>query len=303
MPSLTFITTGGLLWGRMALNGIRPCGQDRRRALRPPLALFVMAAFFLSNVGGAVQAQSPTDHPYFPDDFQVTEGQGSARISVVRDAASADVTVTYASKPSDAREGADFLPVRGQLTFPANDRGPKTFDVAIIDDGEPEEEESLLLILYDAGGNAIDFSELVIHSNEAIPADPDEGPGSGPGAAGPQTEPGSSGPSRGPGAAGPNPGGTGQPAGPPGTVGQPPPAPADAPTILLLAKPAAGKERDKPGNQGPRSLAADQPGPGALTKVVLALSALGLLGGGAALLWLRARENRPAKPKGAPSEQ
>lgn len=278
--------------------------------LRPPFAgkrgavgstgrtLVILAALLASRSSPATGAQD-AEHPYFPQEFLVAEGDGHARISVVRDSTAGAATVTYGTKPSDAKEGSDYLPVRGRLHFPAGDAGPKTFDVPIVDDGEPEEDEALLLILYDGAGRGIDFSELVIRSNETASDDDEDRPGSRSsaenGSSREQEATSSSREAAGQGSVSAQPGGA--------ASGAPPAVPADAlapdevPTIVLGApEPTAEDVPAKKRTRQQRPLSVESPGSLRPIRALFGLSAAMLAAGTLAFIWLRSRGKGPPVP-------
>lgn len=249
-------------------------------------ALLTMASVVASQQGIGALAQSADDHPYFAEEYEITEGRGDATISVVRDSGAGSVKVTFATKPSDATEGADYLPVRGEMTFASGEQGPKTFRVPIVDDTEPEEDETVLLLLYNSAAEAIDFSEVVIQSDEAAVEDPDEGPGSQSGNSPDSPRP----------ETGQRPG-TQRSADPvanasPGTPSGPALAPGEIPTILL--EPATDASEQSVARKGRKaSPGTGKPASSRSVMLLFALSAAGLACGLAALFWLRVRQKAP----------
>lgn len=256
------------------------------RVIHALLSFFILGTL---NLWSAIPAKAGDDHPYFPSEFHATEGSGEATISVVRDSGAGSVKVTYSTKPSDATEGVDYQPVIGELTFGEGERGPKYFRVPIIDDKEAEPDETVLLLLYDASGQAIDFSELVIQSNEPYVEDPGDNPGaeSAKGSAGAAS--GRAGNSGGRKAGSPGPsiasdsGGSSQD----GLVA------GEIPTIVLgyqkdLEETTSPKEVNRKTRLASASTAATGP-----IKVLWAVSALALAAGVCALWWLKTRGTQP----------
>lgn len=76
----------------------------------------------------------------------LTEGTGTAKVSVVRDDAHAVATIDYATSDGTATAGADYTAAAGTLTFAAGESS-KTIDVAIAQDGSDEGVETFALSL------------------------------------------------------------------------------------------------------------------------------------------------------------
>ena len=84
--------------------------------------------------------------------FNVSEGGGVATISVSRSGStSGSVTVDYATADNSATAGLDYVATNGTLTF-ADGEASQTFDVAILEDGLIEPNESVDLTLSNANG-------------------------------------------------------------------------------------------------------------------------------------------------------
>jgi plastocyanin len=88
--------------------------------------------------------------------FSVNEGTANATISVVRSAGDdGAVSVDFATSNGSATAGADYTARTGTLTFADNEDGTKTFTVPILDDTQPEGNETVNLALSDPGGGAV----------------------------------------------------------------------------------------------------------------------------------------------------
>ena len=91
------------------------------------------------------------------DDVTVTEGEDATADFTVRlaPAATATVTVDYATEDGLAREPGDYTSTSGTLTFNAGET-EKTVSVPIIDDAEEDDGETFVLRLSNpSGGNAV----------------------------------------------------------------------------------------------------------------------------------------------------
>jgi len=104
--------------------------------------------------------------------YSASEGAGAATITVTLSAASYQtVTVDYATTLSGtATEGDDYTANSGALTFAPGDT-TATFDVPIIDDGEPYEgDETVSLALSDAVSATLGLDEatLTIVENDVV---------------------------------------------------------------------------------------------------------------------------------------
>lgn len=72
----------------------------------------------------------------------VVESAGSVEIPLVRrEGSRGPHTVAYSTEALDAREGLDFIPVEGTVTFPDGDSRPRSITVPLLDDGTPERDE------------------------------------------------------------------------------------------------------------------------------------------------------------------
>ena len=105
-----------------------------------------------------------------PGDVSVTEGAGTAQVAVGLSAASGKtVTVDWATADDSAVAGSDYTAASGTLTF---DPGvtSMTITVAILDDGVPEPQESLDVILSNAAN-----ATLPAHATVAVIIGNDDG--------------------------------------------------------------------------------------------------------------------------------
>ena len=85
-------------------------------------------------------------------------------------AASATVTVDYATSDGTATAGADYTATSGTLTFAAGETA-KTVDVTVLDDAHDDTDETLTLTLSNASGARIRDGEATgtIENSDAIP--------------------------------------------------------------------------------------------------------------------------------------
>lgn len=104
--------------------------------------------------------------------FEVSEDAGSAVIVVERsNGEDGAVSVQYAATAGTATAGQDFTAVSGTLSWSAGDESNKTFTVPVLNDGQAEGAETVVLRLSNpTGGAALDGaraqSTLVIRSND-----------------------------------------------------------------------------------------------------------------------------------------
>lgn len=84
------------------------------------------------------------------------EGSGPFTIAVERrEGSQGMVSVRYTLSSGTAREGEDFLPFSGTLTFEDGESGPKILTLPVLDDSLPEGDETLILTLADPDGGAV----------------------------------------------------------------------------------------------------------------------------------------------------
>jgi hypothetical protein len=104
--------------------------------------------------------------------FEVSEEAGSAVIVVERsNGEDGAVSVQYTASAGTATAGQDFTAVSGTLSWGAGDESNKTFTVPVLNDGQAEGAETVVLRLSNpTGGAALDGaraqSTLVIRSND-----------------------------------------------------------------------------------------------------------------------------------------
>ncbi len=85
----------------------------------------------------------------------VGEGAVVAQLTVSRLGGSAgEVTVDVATADGSATAGLDYLPLAETLVFPDRDATSRTVQVAILDDGEEENDESFVVLLANPTGGA-----------------------------------------------------------------------------------------------------------------------------------------------------
>lgn len=85
----------------------------------------------------------------------VSESAGHVTVTVKRvGGTSGTVSVSYVTTPVSATAGSDYTPMGGTLTF-GEGESSKTFTVPIINDGEPEFEEQLIVTISNPLGGAL----------------------------------------------------------------------------------------------------------------------------------------------------
>ena len=94
-------------------------------------------------------------------DVSVAENGGTARLTIASQAISAPVTVDAATSDVSAQGGSDFDPRSGTVSIPAG-QGSATVDVAIRNDGDDEEDESLKVTLGNAKGASIGDGDATV---------------------------------------------------------------------------------------------------------------------------------------------
>ena len=103
--------------------------------------------------------------------YYALEDAGTITISVTRlNGNSGAVSVNYASADGTAEAGADYTAVAGTLSWAAGEEGDKSFDVTIIDDGDTENDQTIILTLSSPAGGVIlgeqSSSVITIMDNE-----------------------------------------------------------------------------------------------------------------------------------------
>ena len=87
--------------------------------------------------------------------FSVDEGDGNATITAWRTGATnGAVTADFATTGGTATAGSDYTDVSGTLSWADGDIAPKTFDVPLLEDGNGENDETVLLALSAPTGGA-----------------------------------------------------------------------------------------------------------------------------------------------------
>jgi C1A family cysteine protease len=87
--------------------------------------------------------------------YSVNEAGGSVTLTVTRSGGSdGSVSVTYATNDGTAAAGSDYTAVSGTITFTDGDTNPKTFSIAIQNDGLIEGSETVNLTLSSPTGGA-----------------------------------------------------------------------------------------------------------------------------------------------------
>jgi Calx-beta domain-containing protein len=83
------------------------------------------------------------------DSYICSEGDGTVTITVLMTGSpSKDVSVDYAVYNGSAKAGSDYYSTSGTLTWKTSEAGTtKSFTISIIDDSDPEDPETALLVL------------------------------------------------------------------------------------------------------------------------------------------------------------
>lgn len=104
--------------------------------------------------------------------FSVGEDEAEASISVVRSGSAGQVSVAYTTSGGSATAGADYAFTQGSLEWADGDGTSKTISVPIIEDGDPEQDETVTLLLSNPEGGAVlgpaDSAVLTIADNDEI---------------------------------------------------------------------------------------------------------------------------------------
>ena len=88
--------------------------------------------------------------------YSVGEGAGTATVNVQRvNGDDGPVSVQYSAAAGTASAGQDFTPKSGTLSWAGNDDDPKSFTVAIQNDGTAEGNETIQLTLSNPTGGAV----------------------------------------------------------------------------------------------------------------------------------------------------
>ena len=150
-------------------GGDRPAaGDDRLRRARgdlhrrrPGAVTFALSATVAGPVGVTVA------------DARVEEGANAVALAfavTLSRAASAALTVDYATADGSAHAGDDYTAARGTLKFAAGERS-KTIEVAVLDDAHDEGEETLTLRLSNPSGGRLADGEATgtIENQDPLP--------------------------------------------------------------------------------------------------------------------------------------
>lgn len=87
--------------------------------------------------------------------FPAFESSLVAEVSVEREeGCDGEVTVDFLTIAASADEGDDYMETQGTLTWPAGEDGVMTFEVPLVDDDEPEELETITVVLTNPTGGA-----------------------------------------------------------------------------------------------------------------------------------------------------
>ena len=104
--------------------------------------------------------------------FSAEEGGGEASVTVVRSGSVGQVSVAYTTGAGSATEGADYSFTQGFLEWADGDGANKTISVPIIDDGDPEQDETVTLSLSNPDGGTVlgpaDTAILTIADDDEI---------------------------------------------------------------------------------------------------------------------------------------
>jgi plastocyanin len=113
------------------------------------------------------------------DPSPFAESAGNAGIQVQRvNGSTGPVSVSFATGDGSAVAGLDYTTAEGTLSWPGGDTEPRSIQVPILDDGEPEGAETLHVMLSDPTGGATlgrSAATLTIASNDQDfpPCEPD----------------------------------------------------------------------------------------------------------------------------------
>jgi hypothetical protein len=128
-----------------------------------------------TTAGVCTSSSLPSFFNFGVPQFDVTEGDGHARIMVTRTGdTSTDASVEYVITGGTAFERSDYTTTAGRLRFAAGET-QKSFDILLTDDATQEQNETVEMLLWkpEGGGAGIGFRDkatLVIHDNDFGPA-------------------------------------------------------------------------------------------------------------------------------------
>ena len=109
-------------------------------------------------MAGTITVEGSTDPgtiAFTSSGFGVGEGGGSATITAARSGGvDGQVNVAFSTSNGSASAGSDYQAVSGTLTWADGESGTKAFQVPIVDDDQPEGNETVNLALSNPGGGA-----------------------------------------------------------------------------------------------------------------------------------------------------
>ncbi|HEY0635553.1 MAG TPA: S8 family serine peptidase [Gammaproteobacteria bacterium] len=123
------------------------------------------------------QNATPGTLGFSAENYRVAEEGGEVRVSVTRSGGSSGaISVEYTTADGTALAGTDYVAASGVLQF-ADGETTQNFAVRLLDDGLPENDESLTLTLTNVAGGATlgwpDSAVLTITDNDATSGDID----------------------------------------------------------------------------------------------------------------------------------
>jgi hypothetical protein len=118
--------------------------------------------------------KTPGTVQFLRDRYRVQEDENDIDIVVIRSSGSdGPASVTYAVQGVSAKEGTDFAPTTGTLSWEDGEAGLKAFVVSVLDDDREEGPEEVYLYLQSPVGATLgdpDSAELTIVDNDETPA-------------------------------------------------------------------------------------------------------------------------------------
>mmetsp|Transcript_2764 Transcript_2764/g.7692 ORF Transcript_2764/g.7692 Transcript_2764/m.7692 type:complete len:768 (+) Transcript_2764:90-2393(+) len=123
------------------------------------------------DISGAVPPMAPAAGVlrFVKESVKVMESDGTAIVKVERiGGTEGKVTVQYATKDQQARNGKDYEAVSGELTFEPGQTGPFEIKINVIDDDDFEKDETFTVVLSDVSGGATFDSETDGGASSAI---------------------------------------------------------------------------------------------------------------------------------------
>ena len=112
-----------------------------------------------NRIKNALGSQPPPDDPgtlqLASNQFDVSEGDGTATINVVRNGGtSGAVSVNFATSDGTATAGSDYTTTNGTANFADGESGPVAISVPIAEDGNSEDDEFFTVTLSNPTGDA-----------------------------------------------------------------------------------------------------------------------------------------------------